>query len=381
MISVFNLQTLTESAVSGSTALDINSIKGVNYIGTMSEMASDFDFALMSEAVDFNAYVVGSDEILTEAAMGNPDALGTLSENVFTSIVKRGQAIIAKLMAMVKGIINKLKAYYAKLTGKTDKWASLMKPKIEAAKRESGSTEVTAEMHKWNIDLLTSKLPAAMTKIVDVADKALTKEDISNTIDTLIRNYKGKSADDPDVKSAVERFRKAVDSVSEDSSANIEEVYKTAASELGLSNDTSVDAIWNELIAKVTGGEKVTVKYNSSELGIDKMMSAIEGSKKTITDLQKAYDEQLKSLSKLKASYDKLDVNASKIDDEKEYPSAIINAARDMAKGEIDMNVKLITAANTALNRARDVTTNQLQAMTSEYMSVLTKFAGFKGKK
>ena len=175
MLNVFTLnQRINESA--GYTA-DVKSILEAvdkyEFVGSIDEASNEFAINLMNESVSFQEMLVGSEEVLAEAAMTNPDRLDTIQENVFTGIKEKVLAVINKIIAMVKGIIAKLKEFYYKLTGKTDKWAKAIKPRITAAKNRTGYSDATAEMYSWDEEYITSGMSGAISKLMDNMSKTL----------------------------------------------------------------------------------------------------------------------------------------------------------------------------------------------------------------
>ena len=69
------------------------------------------------------------------------------------------------------------------------------------------------------------------------------------------------------------------------------------------------------------------------------------------------------------------------IKDEDKYPVEVVRVLREGYKAYYDLIMKQTTMYETTANSARQLHTSLVQSMTSDYMNVLTKFAGFKGNK
>ena len=164
MLNIFKLtDAISESAI-GST--NIAGIQPYEFIGSMAECTAEFNYEVMSEAANFMEFYANSEEIMTEAAVMNPAAIDTLSESVFGKIKEGVTKFIDKIIAMVKGIVEKLKAFFFKLTGKTDKWLNIMKPKIKDAQGRRGSSEMTYEMHEWYVEYVNKGLLDGITALL-----------------------------------------------------------------------------------------------------------------------------------------------------------------------------------------------------------------------
>ena len=146
MLNEFKLFAAVNESVNNA-ALYENNIEpypftGLDCVDAMHEAS----YMIMSEAAAYDELSAGVDELLVEAVMTNPEAVDSLSESVLTTIGKAFKKIIDKLIAAVRGLIEKIKAFFAKFTGQTDKWLKIMEPKVNAAK----DSDVKYSMYKWD---------------------------------------------------------------------------------------------------------------------------------------------------------------------------------------------------------------------------------------
>lgn len=401
MLSIFKLtDAINESAIMRS---DISGIEPYEFIGSMSECTAEFNYNLLSEAANFVDFYAVSEEIMVEAAINNAGSLDILSENVFGQIKDNVVKFINKIIAMVKGLIEKLKAFFYKLTGKTDKWLNIMRPKIQDAQKRTGAADFTYEMHKWNVDFVNNGLKTAVKSAMDNYHNAFKVEGMNRVLtdaDEIAnfvrgqqdRNLKKPATDsagaNPDSDATKDKIKK-IDNETEDMKKTVEDLKnaypKTASGWIksaGASrvDDSSMDALWKSVDAAATGGEKVTVKL-VSDFGIDKMVSAIENSKKTIDDLKKYYDDHLKHLSETKKALENQFNKHKEIKEEDKIPTSILTSTRAAMTAYANLITTHTTLAENFCNNARGKNVAYVQNMTSEFMSALSKFSGIKSKK
>lgn len=395
MLSVYKLTNAINESASGVSTIE--SIPAYNFVGGLDEATSEMNYILMSEAVDLMAFQTGASEIMTEAAINNPDSLSALSENVFQTVGAKVKAFIDKVIAMVKGIIEKIKAFFFKLTGKIDKWLGVMKPRITKASGFSGAGDQNIEMHKWDVDYiateggLASGLGAMADKMTKKANDKFTaverfKQDIASTKSEYMNdNMREKGGDDPAVKSAVEAMEKELTELKDDAGDTADVFRGEIAEALDVTgeNPNTMDDVWAAVTKRATGGEKVTMKFSEAAggKGVDGMLKAIEGSKKSISALKKSYEKHLSDLGKLKTAVEKAFKTESKVEKIDKFPAELRGKYQNVISELSNEATKGISIMESAMNTAKSKHIGYVQQMTSEYMSALSKYANFKGKK
>lgn len=359
----------------------------------LDECTADMNFRIMHESADLAEIIVSTDELLAEAAMTSPERVDVLHENVFKTIKEGVVKFFDKIISMVKGIIEKIKAYFYKMTGKTDKWVKIMEPKIQAAQRQPGYSDFSVECYRWNADYLSAngELAANVGKLVDdwrekvqQGDKKAKKvSDYGKDIIADAADYKGTKknptdADSEGVKSYVADEDKLAGEFKKDREEFEKNFAKTVASIMGVGSASSIDVVWAEVTKKAQGGtEKVETKVGGDA---GKMLNVVKESGKSVEAIKKVYEKHLKDLIDYKAALEKIGSDLT-IKDEDKYPSEVVRVLREGFKAYYDLVMKQTTMYESTANSARQLHTNLVQSMTSEYMTVLTKFAGYKGKK
>lgn len=389
MLNIFKLtDAISESAVG---SVNLAAIQPYEFIGSMAECTSEFNYEVMSEAASFMEFYANADEIMTEAAVMNPTSMDVLSESIFTKVKEGVTKFIDKIIAMVKGVIEKLKAFFYKLTGKTDKWLSIMKPKIKDAQGRRGAGEASAEMHEWDVKYVNegmkSGVDAMVKEILPSIDMKINAQSIAQAASSGAKQHESRGKYDSSgntlegddrLNAQLKNFDDATELLNKGIEKYQEEFPGKLASWMGVSGDSSLDAVWKAVAEKATGGEKKTVTYGNK---VGEMVSAIEGSKKCIDGLKKAYDQHLKDLGnyrkEIESQFNKLDVLGK--DDNR--ASSVTAAAKAYANAYSKRTVSQIQLGETACNNARGMNISYVQKMTSEYMTVLTRFAGYKEKK
>lgn len=378
MLNIFKLQEAVNESVTGNVA-SLASIKAYDFIGTMDEATAEFNYELMAEAVEFHEFVAGAEEIMTEAALNNPDRLDTIQESVFENIKTGLTKFFEKIKAMIKGIIEKLKGFFYKLTGKTDKWVSIMKPRIEKAKQATGAADISYEMHNWNKEFILTGMKEAIEKL---DAKALSGSDTAkNRLSSNIAEYanrakaeKGSNPDADKFKAEVEKLDRETQKTNDEIEAFKDTFAEDVAEVFGVKNNSSLDAVWTDIAHKATGGEKTEVKFRGM---VDDMLKSIEGSKKTVDNLKKFYDKHLKEINDMQTKCNTV-IEKFDIKGEDKLPIEIVRAARAAVQAYSKKITNEMSAYESACNTARGQNVKYVQDMTSEYMNALTKFAGVK---
>lgn len=336
--------------------------------------ADECTLAVLEAANDYMAFSVGAQELLIETALTDPSRVETLSENVFDNIVKKVKNVIDKIIAAVKKIIDMLKAFFFKLTGKTDKWLSLMKPKITAAQGRRGNSDLTAEMHEWDEEYISSGISAgieAALKQWDHSDGAAKYDALVNDAKATFTELssKGKDYDNDATHDALDKDRDAANE-------EIEKLPAEIGSHFGFGSVNDLNELYKEIREKATGGEKTTVHYGTNT---SKMLTVIEGSKKLYNSLNKTYNGYLKALNNFRSKVDK--TSNIKFDNEKDAPAGAAAATREALQAAIDDVVRITTIYHSATDSIRKINLDCINQMTQEYMTVLTKFVNAKEPK
>lgn len=335
--------------------------------------ADECTLAILESANDYMAFSVASRELLVETALTDPYRVETLSENVFDSILKKLKGVIDKIIAAVKNIIDMLKAFFYKLTGKTDKWLTLMKPKITKAQTRRGNSELTAEMHEWDekyvSETIASGIEAALGEWNHSDGVAKYNELVEEARSKFKENASDKTYND-------DIFRSNLDHDREEGDKKIEALPGKIGGHFGFGSVNDLNELYKEIRDKATGGEKVTVHYGNIT---GKMLTYIEGSKSLYNKLNKAYNNYLKALNAFSTKVNK--TSNITFEGEKDAPSGLASSVRESLQITIDYIVRTTTVYHSATDSIRKINLDCINQMTQEYMTVLTKFVNAKEPK
>ena len=354
-----------------------NDIIAESFTGLDAIQAIDAGIGMVTnEAADFMRFAIGSNELLIESTLSQNSNLEALSENVFTGIIENVKKFFRKMVEVVKGILQKIQAYFYALTGKTNKWAELMSKKIN---NQKSGVEVKVEIHEWKQDEVLSGLGNKANSLVSKWSEGLKKE--IDSIDSIIGSYKNMATGIKDVENYnsdddMEAFRKNNEDRNEKMS---EDNLKTFNTVLGVSAN-SVSDIASELTKEVTGGDVNTVTVSSSNANT--MLTVIKGASKTRDNLEKSYKNYLKTLDTALKTLDKIKPDSMKIEGEKDAknPRGFADA-REKIKLDINHLVSGTNQFHSMIETVRKVNLTCLDNMTREYMTALNKYAGGKPEK
>lgn len=366
----------------------------------LNECSAEMAYQIANEAANLHEMFMITDEILAEAAMNQADtnAFNVVNESIFKKIGEGIKKFIDKIIAMVKGIIDRIAAFFYKMTGKTNKWLEVMKPRIEAVKKNQANyADFTTEMLEYDEAYVTegmlkgiSDMVAAfrgdimpneslfknLTSALTAARDPLKAAGVGNPDPSKDRSVQVNAAgsDDPRIKNA--------ETVAKDMATDLTKFQdgwaKRLAGYMQTSATSDKEAIWTECIRKAHKGnnEKHDVKVGGR---VDEMLSAIEKSKETINNLKKAYEDHLKTLTDFKKTLESNEF--FEIEGRADVPKNVTSAVQSAVNAYSENLTKKISLYESALNSARDKNTGLVQQMAQEYMTVLTKFSGYKSRK
>lgn len=409
MISVFDMaMALTESAEHGFHSGGV-SVQPM-YIPESMNICESIEYVnneIMLEAADYAVFSSQVDDLMMEAAMKNPEIIGSLSENVITNIGASIKKFFTKVIAGIKTIINRIKEFFAKFTGKTEKWVSLIEPRIAKLGGYSGDATIVND-YKWNEKMVNEGLAAGINNVL--ADMAKIK-DFKEVIDCDVADFNSGlaagTANDAAIDNAIADLDKEIETMKESESDAMETLMKGIKIGGGAS---SVEEFWKNIDKLVRGGEKVDRK--ASELGgINGMMNFIKKSAETATKLKDAYEKMQKTYedtsSKWEKKINKLSADITKREagnaylgkddqfdndnakaDKKTTKKAISNAGsayvskyQQYLQAKASILMKGLSTVNTLAGGLQSRNLSYLQEITKNYMNNVTKCVASAGKK
>ncbi|MCM1230057.1 MAG: hypothetical protein NC489_07990 [Ruminococcus flavefaciens] len=397
-----NVLALTEAVTRAATRGIASNIAPYQFASdNINECSAEMDLVIMTESVEMAEMFMVTEEIMAEAAINNPAALDTINENVFSKIWDGMKKFFDKIISMVKGIIDKLKAHIYKMSGKTSKWLTVMKPKIEDVKRnQSGYEKVTFEGYDYDAAYIKDGMNSGVAAlgndwkksvIPSLSDAEKTGQSLMQQVAKLRSNTDAGVAASRDASVPDGQKANAVDSknsnltqyqgwVKEEATRleNYKKNFpKTVASAMSAGGATTLDAVWTACAKKARGGksEKSTITVGSK---VDTMISALEGMGDAVTTLKETYENHLKDLVDFKSD---LDSDTFKLEDDDKVPGNVMGAIRDLLSAKYKYITEVTSLVENAMNTAKTQNLAYLQEMGSSYMSALTTFAAYKGSK
>lgn len=408
---MLNIVSLVE-AVQGNSFGGYTTGEPYQFYGSIHECTAEFNHLVMVEDADMQGFLTSADEVMVEAALSRDTyRMDRLSEGVFENIKDGLSKFFEKLKKFVRGLIDKIKAFFYKLTGKTNKWLGVMKEKILAAVKLSGATDTVYEMHKWNIQYVTTDLLAGVQGMLEFAEgphtiplgnkttkKLASPEEMQmwakaviaeRDNDVVMARAKSK---DPGVEEKTARedarekikdeVKAALDDINEAKSTFDDKWPEQVGEAVGVGTGSgSLDAVWSDVARKAKGdsSEKTEVKF-CSEWGVDSMIQAIDSTSKTISNLKSGYDKHLTKLEKIHKSWDQA-LSKLKVNNENKMDNTAVAESRSAITAAVGYVTHTISACETAANTARGANIKFVQDMSHEFMNALTKLAAYKSEK
>lgn len=339
--------------------------------------------AVMHEAVCFREFAVQSDEILAEAVMTNPDAVDVLSENIFSNIAEKAKKVFEKIVAAVKALIQRIKAFFFKLTNKTDKWVKIMEVRVREARKTGNRRDgITYEMHDWDEDYIskTGGIANAIKALIEHWEKEYGTKKFSTYKEELIAAAKNtpstaeydKDSDD-NYASNVDRNERAEElkaSRTENFVAKLNDVFGTSGSD--------ESDIYSAIRKKCRKNEETATAHKIAG-NIDNMMTSVKNSGSLKTALENIYKGYLNKLEKAKADLSKsVDFN---IPDTKGNSPTAIAEVREKFKKDLNEVVQITTLYHSAVSQAQQIQLSAHNEMIKEYMNAVTAYCNGKPSK
>lgn len=358
-------ESVNNNSVESYSEIEAHPFTGLDCIQAMQECS----YQILAEEAAQTEFFTEVNEMLVEAAMTDAYKLDVLSESAFTNMVKGLRNLLGKLIAMVRGLIEKIKAFFAKLFGKTDQWLKIMEPKINASK----ATDVKYMMWDWDEGYLSTGIQGVIKALRN--DWATTYGKASYT--KLVEKAKAAAKSNAGKEGLEAKDIMGAEGMS-DKLGNINDTMVEALKKAGLGDGTSPREVINTAITKAHGGksEKEEIEVSGKKAGY---LAFIKGAKKLADGLEKEYAQTEKELRDFKSAVDR-DPNIS-FENESDMKKGNASAVRSALATNINYYSKYTTQYINAINQLGNINTNAIRDCVSEYMNALTRVAGGKEKK
>lgn len=346
-----------------SGAIPANGYNAYEFVAcTMDEAMSEAAIIFMDEHADLVEYETSSNEIMYEAALTNPDSLEAISESVFSNAIDKLRELVKKAIEVAKGVLNKIKAGFFKLTKQYSQFVSSIRSRIDAARNKAGFNDIKVMMYQWNQEYVTKTLPASAASIASKYGVTLNSD-----IDA-IKAQAQKEIDDATANTA--RYSGDNKMTAPDDAELRAEVFKSVSEAFGTGsslNDTADMA--EQITAKARGGkDKVDVACGSMA---DAMMTALESAKTTQAEIEKNYNQHISQLSKLHSKIDE----AQKAAEKKKEEAKVDSTTREAFSAMCTAMSKKLTITEGILNKANHLNVRLLKEMFRDYAGALSVLA------
>lgn len=371
MLNVFTSFAAVNEAVTGGNAI-LGNIPEYNFEGLdLVESIQECRNQIMAEAVGFDEFAVGADELIVESAMTNPASVEVLTESALTGIWDKLKSLLDKLISMVKGLIVKIKTFFAKFFGKTDSWCKLIEPKVKEA-RPDPDLEYT--MWNWNEEYVGSGISAGAAKLFSAWNDAWAGKSfdaLSAAAEDMYNKHRNDNeATDFDASKEFESILAAKrDDLADNLVKDMESAFGVTAASYNEATAAIVRKAHGDQDAK-DAGVKIAGKMSA-------MFAYVKGSKDTIKKVEKAYKDNLTALTNFR---NKLDKKATvKATGDPKNTSIAASIEREL-KTAIATVASYTTSYQNAINGACQLNVSLVQAIVKDYMNAVTKCVNSKGK-
>ena len=372
MLNVFTSFAAVNEAVTAANGIDVTrDIPEYNFEGlSLVEAIQECRNQIMTEAAHYDEFAVGSDELITEAAMSNPYAVEVLTESALDGILGKLKSLLDKLIAMVKGLIVKVKAWFAKFFGKTDTWCKLMEPKVKNAKPDP---ELEIQMWNWSQDAISSISTGAGKLFQLWKDGWSTKtfDSLKARAESIYSQHKNDENNDYDPTKEFEGVlgsSKTTGDLEDNLTKDMNSAFGTTGS--------NVADVRSQIVRKAHGDidSKDVVKIAGQ---MNPMFDYVKGAKNVAKSIEKLYQDNLNELKNFRNSLNK--TVAVKADDDAKN-KGMSSSVKSAFKGAVDTVARYTSAYNSAISGMCQLQISLTQEMLKDYMNAVTKCVNSKAK-
>ena len=153
MLNVFTLASSINESVSMS---DLMLGEAYDFAGNVDDASYDFAYLAMQEAVEAAHFDSSVNEIMVEAAIGNPTGMEALTEASIKEIWGKIKAFFKRVWEWVKGLIAKIVNYIKATIAKTKGYQKSVLKRAEKLMKDGKSKSVKINAYEYNYDAIAS---------------------------------------------------------------------------------------------------------------------------------------------------------------------------------------------------------------------------------
>lgn len=356
MLNVFTLASSINESVSNA---DLMLGEAYDFAGNVDDASYDFAYLAMQEAVEAAHFDSSVNEIMVEAAIGNPAGMEALTEASIKEIWEKIKAFFKKVWEWVKGLIAKIINYVKATIAKTKGYQKSVLKRAEKLMKDGKSKSVKVNAYEYNYDAvaaLESRIGAVYAKktkyLTDASDEAMQCAAFvmtdSDKVDDIVAELKEKA----------ETTKNTTKNMKNDIAKEV-----AVALSVPISGEYNINTVFNEFANKCRG-EKKEMTRSASEVKdlVDNLNIYTKILNEGTKNLQ-AYEKQLKDINS----------RLARVKGTGAYKSDLA-AVKDQADAKVIGKAKIQAAASANLNASYAMFTNftaQLNSMLSGANSTL----------
>lgn len=296
MLNVFTLASSINESVSMS---DLMLGEAYDFAGNVDDASYDFAYLAMQEAVEAAHFDSSVNEIMVEAAIGNPAAMEALTEASIKEIWGKIKAFFKRVWEWVKGLIAKIVNYIKATIAKTKGYQKSVLKRAEKLMKDGKSKSVKVNAYEYNYDAVAG-LEDRIGGIYKAFAEELGKdEDFASAWDQAMQNSSFVNTASTKVDDIVKEFKDKTEAIKSDKKNEKNDLASLVneAISAGAASDAKMGEVFNAFAAKCRGEKKEMTRSASEVKGLvdnfDKYTKLLnEGTK----NLQ-AYEKQLKDIN------------------------------------------------------------------------------------
>lgn len=263
MLNVFTLASSINESVSMS---DLMLGEAYDFAGNVDDASYDFAYLAMQEAVEAAHFDSSVNEIMVEAAIGNPTGMEALTEASIKEIWGKIKAFFKRVWEWVKGLIAKIVNYIKATIAKTKGYQKSVLKRAEKLMKDGKSKSVKINAYEYDYNAvagLENKISTIYNNLLEPIDEE-TEEAvyILSTFDLKMQRSPSVDTDSTKVDDIVEELKEKTEVIKNDKKIEKNNVAAEVnrAISAGAASDAKIGEVFNAFAAKCCGEKKEITK-------------------------------------------------------------------------------------------------------------------------
>ena len=286
MLNVFTLaSTINESVIQNQYFVE----GGFEFAGNLFESTCNMEYMSMMESLDSRHFTTSVDEIMVEAAVGNPQNVDVLVEASLKEIWGKIVAAVQKAWEWVKGLIAKVITFVKSTIVKTKTYQNNV---IKAAKKlaQAGKDRaVNVTAYKYDV----ASIEKMTDGIIDVY-KTYIGDEFEHSAEVSMSVVANSGSKDPD--EIIKYAEKNKEDYEKQKGATAIANALNRKLDAGAAEDSGIKEIYNSYVTKVRGEKQEMPKHASDIAGMVEGLSRYTKILDDGTKVLKEYEAKLKKI-------------------------------------------------------------------------------------